>query len=108
MKKLLVATLAMGMLAALLTAAFAPAPAVAWTNAHCKKNNATTDDNIGGSSAARRSVMNHEIGHAMGIDHAGGSGCNGQPIMYRTSARYFTCGHIKPQADDVNGINAIY
>lgn len=43
-----------------------------------------------------------------GLDHAGTTNCNGQPIMYLSSTRYTVCGHIVPQADDVNGINALY
>lgn len=50
--------------------------------------------------------MVHEMGYALGLAHAGGSSCSGQPIMYYSSDRYFTCGHYTPLTDDVNGINA--
>jgi hypothetical protein len=52
--------------------------------------------------------MVHEMGHGLGLDHAGSSSCSGQPIMYSSSNRYFNCGHVTPQSDDINGINAIY
>jgi hypothetical protein len=49
-------------------------------------------------------VMIHEIG----LGHAGTGKCSGQPIMCCASARYAVCGQVKPQTDDINGINAIY
>ena len=60
------------------------------------------------SNAARQSVMTHELGHALGLAHSGSSSCSGQPIMYYSSARYSTCGHVGPQADDRNGISYLY
>jgi len=55
----------------------------------------------------REQVQAHEFGHALGLGHAGAL-CAGIPIMYFSSDRYFTCGIVTPQQDDVNGINAIY
>ncbi len=62
----------------------------------------------GYSSNDKIQVMVHELGHALGLAHAGSSTCAGQPIMYFSSSRYEVCGHVVPQSDDINGVNAIY
>jgi hypothetical protein len=60
------------------------------------------------SADGKKQVLVHEFGHSLGLAHSGTSTCSGQPIMYYSSARYFTCNHVNPQADDITGINYIY
>ncbi len=62
----------------------------------------------GYSTTARKQLMVHEMGHELGLDHAGTSTCSGQPIMYPNSSRYFTCNHQNPQPDDIDGSNSLY
>ena len=49
-------------------------------------------------------IATHELGHAYGLDHVT-SGCR----IMRYDIGYLTdCSMTTPQADDVNGVNAIY
>lgn len=56
-------------------------------------------------------VMNHELGHAQGLAHAGRL-CNSPPpqaaIMINSTSAQTLCGWVAPQSDDVAGINALY
>lgn len=55
----------------------------------------------------KNQILVHEFGHSMGLAHNNPALC-GIPIMYYSSARYFTCHLDSPQSDDDKGINAIY
>ncbi len=76
-----------------------------WIDPYANWNTYYTDSY---TTTAKEQVIVHEIGHVLGLAHSGSSTCSGQPLMYYSSDRYFVCGHVKPQPDDVNGINAIY
>lgn len=60
----------------------------------------------GYSAAGKQQLMVHELGHLLGLGHAGGSNCSGQPIMWSNSDRYFKCNHATPQPDDTAGVNS--
>lgn len=60
------------------------------------------------SATGKQQLMVHELGHTLGLAHAGTATCSGQPIMYIWEKRYSVCGHVVPQADDIRGINDIY
>jgi hypothetical protein len=53
---------------------------------------------------ARQSVAGHELGHLYGLDHSSGA----KIMEGATSLRYYTYGVSTPQADDINGVEAIY
>ena len=56
---------------------------------------------------AKKQVMVHELGHALGLDHSG-SLCGTAAIMYTDDYRYFTCNWSTPKSDDATGINNLY
>lgn len=57
----------------------------------------------------RQSTWAHEIGHSLGLKHFGALNCTDLPVMSDNGdIRYDTCGKKTPQADDRNGISAIY
>jgi Matrixin len=61
----------------------------------------------GYTATEKYQVITHELGHALGLAHSGYL-CSVPAIMYTSSSRYWTCGWTTPQADDVDGINAMY
>lgn len=61
------------------------------------------------SGDARKSVLVHELGHALSLsDLQSPSSCSSMSIMYYSSDRYFDCNLSVPQQDDINGVNAQY
>jgi hypothetical protein len=61
------------------------------------------------STAKRKSVMVHELGHALGLAHNQAYTCANMPIMkYDTATRYDTCGITTPNTDDINGVTGLY
>lgn len=57
----------------------------------------------GYDSNGRQQVLAHELGHAIGLAHAGTNA-----LMYSSSDRWFVYGIKTPQTDDVNGVAAAY
>lgn len=59
------------------------------------------DDNIPSDDSFRQSVIVHEMGHALCLDHVS----TGTSIMNTRRNRYKI---VKPNADDVKGVNYAY
>jgi hypothetical protein len=61
------------------------------------------------ASTERQSVMVHEIGHALGLDHYTAGTCPNVQIMQTdTYMRYDFCAYSTPQSGDVAGVNTMY
>lgn len=64
-------------------------------------------DDLNYPSAAIKSVIAHEMGHAFGLDHVTGPKIM-NPSTYCSSSRYGYYSISTPQADDADGVDAIY
>lgn len=65
----------------------------------------------GYNTLTRRAIMAHELGHALGLKHAGtyNGSCTTVPLMYLDfTDSYLVCGIYNPRTDDINGIYALY
>lgn len=63
------------------------------------------------SAVERRSVMTHELGHALGLADWGGPHdvCTTVPVMNGyTQHRYEDCNVYIPRQDDIDGANTLY
>ncbi|HEU0130713.1 MAG TPA: matrixin family metalloprotease [Mycobacteriales bacterium] len=61
------------------------------------------------SNPQRFSVMVHELGHVLGLDHNNDHGnCSVVQIMYVSIDRYDNCGVEYPKSDDVAGVESLY
>jgi hypothetical protein len=75
-------------------------------------NRTYTDSYLGG---AQRSVIAHEFGHMLGLDHNPVNDIPGLPntcawvvLKYRNDDRWFQCNVNTPQTDDRTGVNSLY
>jgi predicted Zn-dependent protease len=67
----------------------------------------TSNPNSGYAFYGRVAVETHEVGHLLGLSHNNPALCS-IPIMYYSSARWFSCGLSTPQPDDINGVKHLY